>query len=78
MGCAGGLTGCHAPGGSPTLGRLANERTRASDEKTASLGNGWQGARRAGTLTRTKPASARLADRDDRPVVKTSQSRENA
>ena len=30
------------------FGRLANEVLQASDQKTASLGNGWQGALRAG------------------------------
>ena len=50
-GCAGGLTGCHAlekgrlSGAWPTEGHM---RAGASDEKTASLGNGWQGAHRIG------------------------------
>ena len=50
-GCAGGLTGCHAleegrlSGAWPTKGHM---RAGASDEKTARLGNGWQGAHRAG------------------------------
>ena len=77
-GCAGGLTGCHAleegrlRGAWPTKG---THGTPVSDEKTASLGNGWQGAHRAGTLTRTESASARLADLADRTVVRTSHSR---
>lgn len=48
---------------SPSFGAWPTKGHLRCDEKTASLGNGWQGALRAGTLTRTKQASASLADR---------------
>ena len=42
------VNGLSCAGRRPSLGRLATDGTHASDEKTASLGNGWQGAHRAG------------------------------
>lgn len=59
------------------LGQRATQlRLAESSPKTACLGNGWQGARRAGSLTRTGRSSlqlaARPADLADRIVVRTS------
>ena len=77
-GCAGGLTGCHAleegrlSGAWPPMGHM-----RATRRLPAWVTAG-KGPIASGTLTRTKPASARLADRADRPVVKTSHFEENA
>jgi hypothetical protein len=77
MGCAGGLTGCHAPGGSPTLGRLANEMDTCERREDCQLGLTAGKGPIAPGRSRAQNQQVQVPDdRDHRCVVKTSQSEE--
>lgn len=73
-GCAGGLTGCHALEEGRLSGAWPSMAHMRATRRLPAWVTAGKGPIAPGTLTRTKAASARLADRADRTVVKTSHS----